>query len=171
MYSIQTKLRWALLLFSSIVINVGAEPLALDAVNVRHPAADIITAGQPAQSDIAKLKQAGVTTVINMRTAAEYQGFDEKKAFAAEGINYVHIPVAGAQGMSRENAQKLDQALAQRNKGKAFVYCASGNRVGGLFALRAYYILEQSSEEAMRIGKAAGLTRLTPVVAAKLTAK
>ena len=47
------------------------------------------------------------------------------------------------------------------------MHCASGNRVGALMALRASQN-GASAEEAMAAGKAAGLTRLEPVVAKRL---
>ncbi len=165
------------ILFANFVISYTAAQdanlrhnLDLDATNVYYPEEKIITAGQPSENDIAILKQAGVTAVINMRTEGEFQGFDEKVAVESNDMSYIHIPVAGAEGITKENAQKLDEALATLD-GKVFIHCSSGNRVGGLFVLRAFYLQGKKIDEAMRIGEASGLTRLKPFVEAKIKQK
>lgn len=42
--------------------------------------------------------------------------------------------------------------------------CASGNRVGVLLAARAFWFDGASPDQALTLGKQAGLTRLEPVV-------
>lgn len=139
--------------------------LQLDAVNTKRQENNIITAGQPSEKDILTLKEAGVMTVINLRADGEDLGFDQKKVVENSGMTYIHIPVAGAAGMTKSNAEYLDKALA-KNKGTIFVHCGTSNRVGGLLALRAYYLDNKNSEQAMEIGKASGLTGLESAVSA-----
>lgn len=147
--------------------NSTSRPVDIQAINALYPSKNIITAGQPTENDITQLVQAGVSTVINMRTEGEYTAYDEKSVVEANRMSYIHIPVNGAKGMSKENAQKLDEAIAA-SKGRIFVHCGSGNRVGGLFAMRAFHIQGKSTDEAMAEGKKSGLTSLAPVVESQL---
>ena len=48
------------------------------------------------------------------------------------------------------------------------MHCASGNRVGGLFALKAFYVDGKTPEEALEIGRSAGMTRTEAVVRQEL---
>jgi len=79
------------------------------------------------------------------------------------GMTYVSIPIAGAADISEENARRLAEVL-DVGADPVVVHCASGNRVGALFALKAYYVDGKTPEEALALGKAAGVTRLEPVV-------
>jgi protein tyrosine phosphatase (PTP) superfamily phosphohydrolase (DUF442 family) len=63
---------------------------------------------------------------------------------------------------------KFDQLLKDSAKEDVLVHCASGNRVGAMLALRARWIEGKSAEEALAIGKAAGMTGMTDAVKAKL---
>jgi len=144
--------------FSILALSTD-DPLKLD-TNVLQPSKHILVGGQPTEQDIEKLKAAGVTTIINLRTDKEDIGFDEASFVKQQGMNYIHIPVAGVKGITQENAIKLDQAL-KGNSGKTFIHCRSGNRVGGLFALRDYYLLNKNLEEAIQTGNSHGLTGLT----------
>lgn len=143
------------------------QAVTLDAINTLYPTNNITTAGQPSAADIERLKQAGFTTVINLRTKGEPLGFDEQAAVEFQGMSYVHLPVAGGAGINKANADKLDQLL-NTTKGPVFLHCGSGNRVGALMALRAFHHQNQSAEQALALGKAAGLTRLEPLVKQQL---
>ena len=70
---------------------------------------------------------------------------------------------------SFENAKKLHDLLGD-NAEDTFVHCGSGNRVGALMALRAYEYEGASLEEAIEIGKSAGMTRLEGEVRSQLDA-
>jgi protein tyrosine phosphatase (PTP) superfamily phosphohydrolase (DUF442 family) len=68
--------------------------------------------------------------------------------------------------MSFATAEKLDAILAEAD-GPVLVHCGSGNRVGALLALRAS-INGASDEEALELGRQAGLTRAEAVVLERL---
>ena len=133
---------------------------ALQVRNVKAPAPDLLTGGQLTPEQMRALRDLGYRTFVNLRVADEDGTGWEEQFAAAEGIDFVRIPVAGAAGATRENAQLLADAMAEG--GPAVVYCASGNRVGALFALKAHYIDGRSVEEALQFGSQAGLTRLEP---------
>lgn len=147
-------------------VSASNDPLDIQAKNARYPSENIITAGQPTANDIKVLSSNKVSTVINLQTSGENKVFDEKTAVEGYGMSYVSIPVNGASGVTKENAKLLDKAL--NNNSKVFVHCKSGNRVGGLFALRAFYIQGKSVEESISIGQSHGLTSLKPIIKDKL---
>jgi len=128
----------------------------------------LLSGSQPSPADLAALKAAGVTTVINLRGAGEDAGFDEAAEAAKLGLNYVVIPIAGGAEITPANAAKLDQAL-RTHSGSTLVHCGSGNRVGALLALRSA-ASGQSTEEAIAFGKTAGMTSLESVVRERLKA-
>ncbi len=118
----------------------------------------VLTGGRLSEKAVAELVRAGVKTVIDLQTAGEHK-FDEKKAVEAAGIAYVHLPVRGAKALGPDLARAFDEALRKADK-PVLVHCASGNRVGALFALRAFYIEHKSVEDAIAEGVQHGLTHL-----------
>lgn len=115
--------------------------------------------GQPDKTDLKLLSKKGVKTVVNVRGDGEFEEFDEAKVVAANGMNYVHIPIDSKDALNKNNVKKFRQAL-DASQGNALLHCGSGNRVGALFALDAYWNQNKSAEEALTIGKEAGLTSL-----------
>lgn len=164
------SLRNAMLMFGVLVLSlcaVGcasmredsmrAEPLAAtpSGVAVNRPKPGLYTAGQPAADDWRAIADAGVRTVVNLRTAAEMAGRDERTEVAAAGMRYIEIPIDGPGGITPENAKRLREALAAA-RGEVLVHCASANRAGGLLAVA---LAQQgvAAEEALAIGRAAGM--------------
>jgi len=131
--------------------------ISLKNVNQAYP--NIITGGQPSVEDLTKLKAMGVKTIVNLRTSGEFNGYNEASEASKLGVNYISLEISGNSGITLENAKKFDQIL-NKLEGKALVHCASSNRVGALFALRAALIQGKSSEEAIIEGKRAGLKSL-----------
>ena len=130
---------------------------------------DLLVGGAPTQEHLQQAIAQGYTAFIDLRADGE-TGVDEARdALAQTNTQYQHIPVAGAAGLTRANAQALDAALAKAN-GPTVVFCASGNRVGALLALRAHWLHGASPEQALKIGREAGLTRMEAVVARQLSA-
>ncbi len=125
----------------------------------REPWPGIITGGQPSKEDFESLREGGIRTVINLRVATERGTRDEPDWMEELGLDYVSIPVHGAAGLSEEVARELDRAL-QSAKRPVLIHCGSSNRVGAAFALRAFHVEGKSSENALRIGRSAGLTQL-----------
>lgn len=131
--------------------------------NLRQPSERLLTGGQPEAAAWKHLAADGVTTVINLRPADEMAGRDEAAEVAAAGMSYRQIPVAGAAGVTAENADALWSAIAQA-PGKVLVHCASGNRVGALLALGAAQEGGMDPQQALQFGKDAGLTGAEPRV-------
>lgn len=134
------------------------------------PGSGIVTSGQPDEAAFRNIAGAGYTTVIDMRAADEDRGLkDEQRLVESLGMAYVLFPIAGKKDISFEKAAALDEILDGID-GPVLVHCASGNRVGALFALRARNH-GASSAEALAVGKAAGMTRLTKLIQERLDIK
>lgn len=124
--------------------------------NLRQPRPGLYTGGQPGADAWAAMAAAGVGTVINLRPEAELAGRDEAAEVRAAGMAYHHIPVAGADGITAENADRL-WALLQAAKGPVVVHCASGNRVGGLLSVALVRHGGLQPDAALALGREAGM--------------
>ena len=132
-----------------------------------RPFDGIITAGQPTKAQFDQLDEAGIQTVVNLRTEGEQGTWDEETKAEEMGLEYVDIPIGGAEDLNRDKVDLFSDVL-RKEEGKFLVHCGSSNRVGAMFALRAFWILEKSPEEAMAIGEKAGLDSLEEAVRAKI---
>lgn len=141
--------------------------LQADVPHLHIPRAGLVTGGQPAAGAWRDLHAAGVTRVISLLPAAEMGGRDEAAEVRASGMDYVQIDVASANDLTAGKARLLWQAL-QGDKGTVLVHCASGNRAGALLAMAARQEGGMAPEAALAFGKAAGLTKLEPVVRERL---
>lgn len=143
------------------VVSGQAQPVAV--MNGAEPLPGITTAGQPDQAALEGFAKDGYAAVIDLRGVDEDRGFDEKTAVEELGMSYVPLPISGVDGISYENASALD-ALLEGIDGPVLLHCASSNRVGALLALRLK-MNGGSSEEALDLGDAAGLTsQFRPVI-------
>ena len=86
------------------------------------------------------------------------EGGTSREAVEALGMTYAALPTPGSDGMTEANARELGRLLRE-SEGPVVVHCASGNRTGGLVALKAYFVDGASPEEALAAGRAAGMTR------------
>lgn len=128
------------------------------------PAVNLLTAGQPSAADFEALAKAGLKHVINLRPPSEDAGFDETALAARLGLSYHVVPVAGPGDINDQRMRELDAALAATGGACTLVHCASSNRVGALLALRAARLHGKSTDEALDLGRAAGLTKMEPLV-------
>ena len=134
----------------------------ISAKNVQQFTPQFIVGGQPSEHDLVIISKSGIKTVINLRGEGEFNDFDEKAKVEALGMTYITIPISGASDINSENLISFSNAI--ENQEEAFVHCASGNRVGAMFALDAHFNHDKSLEEAITIGKKSGLTRLEATV-------
>jgi uncharacterized protein (TIGR01244 family) len=95
----------------------------------------VLLGTQPGAGDFAALRDAGVTSIVNLRTAEEMStiGFDAATAAREAGLAYVHTPVGGGAAFT---PALLDQFSAEMAKadGRVLLHCASGARAGQLYA-------------------------------------
>jgi len=136
--------------------------------NQARPEADVVTGGQPTDADLNAAAEAGFALVVSLRTEEEADLGAERALVERLGMRFESLPVAGADDITTENAASLDSLLLSAG-GPAIVHCASGNRVGALFALRAF-AAGAGVDEALAVGRRAGLTGLEEVVADRVRA-
>jgi len=129
----------------------------IDIPNARFADGNVLVGGQPAKQQLVNALEHGYQAVINLRASGEFDEYDEARAVETLGMRYVHIPVAGPEDLTRENARRLHQALLEAADAPVIAHCASGNRVGALMALRAGLLLAHDQTLALRRGTEAGL--------------
>ncbi len=128
-------------------------------------APNVYMAGQPDEEALARIKDLGVTTVVNLRTHMEMDNrevvpYDEAAAVAALGMDYVHIPSGGpdtpyAPAMLDTLADTLANA-----EGKVLLHCTVAWRATHLWT--AYLIKHQAVPfpEAIEIARQLNLGNL-----------
>ncbi len=132
------------------------------------PVKGITPAGQPDAAMLKVFADNGYAAVIDLRTAGEDRGLDEPVVVEELGMIYVAMPI-GRQGITFENAQALDELLAEFDE-PVLLHCGSSNRVGALLALRAS-LKGADDDEALQLGRKAGLSSLEPAVRGALKSK
>jgi uncharacterized protein (TIGR01244 family) len=122
----------------------------------------VYIAGQPSQAALEKLKQRGVTAVVNLRTPAEMADprlvpFDEAAAVSGLGMEYVHIPVNGRDFPYTTDPVDRFAGVVDRHSGPVVLHCASGGRVSYLWS--AYLIRHRGFAlgDAVARGEAIGM--------------
>lgn len=121
--------------------------------------------GQPSPDDLAGFARQGVRSVINLRAPGEPVEYDERSEAERLGLRYVLLPVAGAEDITVEAVARFSRTLEEAGRhGGTLVHCASSNRVGAMIALDQGLTKGSSRDQAMAMGRAAGLTTLEPRV-------
>jgi len=137
----------------------------IDLPNGRVPFDSTLTGGQPTFEQLKKASETGFKAVINLRTAGERPDPEQESTWVEGlGMKYFHIPVAGTKGLTVQNAQLFAEALSSAENYPLIVHCKGGDRVGAMFALKAFHFDGKSKEEALVIGESAGLNSLTAAV-------
>ncbi len=124
----------------------------------------ILTGSLPALNDIVALRQHGLDALISLLPESEADTDLERTAAEAVGIDFQHIPVDGPEGLNRQAVQALNEYLLANPQKRVLIYCASGNRCGALLALRAAWHAQASTDEALSLGRQAGMKSLEPHV-------
>lgn len=128
--------------------------------NARSIGPHLLVCAQPDPGHWQEVKAAGAIQVINLCEPKEYP-YDEAKAVLEAGMAFISIPVAVPSGVNVDNARLLHEAMAT---GPSVIHCSTGNRVAALLALRAFHLEDEDIEQALACGRAAGLTKLEPLV-------
>lgn len=134
--------------------------LWVDVPNARFPYAGVCTGGRPRQQHLRQARARGIRKVVNLCSASERNDFDEGALTQSLGMGYQSIPITGPTDLTLENAKLLAGAIGDASSQPILIHCASGNRVGALFALKARYIDGCPIEQSLAIGRSAGLTTL-----------
>ncbi len=95
---------------------------------------EVISFGQPNQSEVDAFVEDGVTLVVDLRGPNENRGYDEQTYLNSINTAYYSLPVIDEGDINFDNARLL-QTLINDADGKVLVHCGSGNRVGALMSL------------------------------------
>ena len=128
--------------------------------NARVTKTGLLIGGQPSLDQLKAIREAGYHTVITLRTDSEPGDEGEPAAVERLGMKFVSIPVAGAAGLTEENARALAKALGVQDALPAVVHCKSGQRVSALLGLKAFVVDRVSAAAAIDLAKSLGLTKL-----------
>jgi uncharacterized protein (TIGR01244 family) len=134
---------------------------------LRTPRPGLCTCGQPGQGAWGPLARAGVRTVVNLRPDDELPDRDEAAEVAAAGLAYLHIPIRDADDLTRVAAAALQKVLIS-SPPSVLVHCSSANRAGALLALADAWFGSGVTDNALALGRDAGMTALEPSVRALL---
>jgi len=132
-----------------------------------HPVAGVTACGLPSPADLRAARAQGARTILNL-CAPEELTFDEETLVGELGLRYESIPIRGAADFDRETALKFAAVVDATVNHPIVVHCASGNRAGAMFALKAFYAAGATVEAALAAGRAAGLKTMEPSVRAVL---
>lgn len=138
--------------------------------NLKIPRDGVYSCGQPTPEQLKDLHEAGVRSVVNLRAPHEHE-WDERAAVEELGMTYYQLPITGPGDITQENARRLSEIMEDEANKPVLIHCGSGNRVGALYALKAYHFDDHDGEEAVEAGRAAGLEQLEPFVRQCLNCK
>ena len=155
---------WADELDATRITRLSRSDIVADPASL--PASGYLSSGQPDRAVLEAIAEAGFAAVVDLRGRDEDRGIDERGAVESLGMTYVSLPIPSPAEATFENAAALNEILAGID-GPVLLHCRSGNRVGALFALSAKS-QGASREDALALGKAAGLTRWEKAIREKL---
>lgn len=90
---------------------------------------------QPTLEELARLKAAGVTTIINLRVPSEHNAAAEEKEAKRLGLRYFNIPVVYMSPKFEQVDEFLRLTDDPANR-PALIHCTMNVRVGAFFAIR-----------------------------------
>lgn len=120
----------------------------------------LYTGGQPDEEQLQRAADAGIDVVIDLRPRDETPDFNERRLAEDLGLEYRYRPVRGAVDLTEDSVDWLDRQLSDVEGQPTLLHCSTGNRVGALMALRAHWLHDATPEDALALGKEAGLTEL-----------
>jgi uncharacterized protein (TIGR01244 family) len=111
-------------------------------------------AGQPSSAGLARLKELGFRTVVNLRVEGEGGYVDEKAILEAQGLRYVHVPLT-ATTLSEADIQAVRAVLDDAAARPVLIHCTSASRVGAVWAViqrRQGKTVDEAEAEGRRVG-------------------
>ncbi|MCC5863836.1 MAG: hypothetical protein JJU31_01825 [Wenzhouxiangella sp.] len=149
-------------------MNVSAndfpDPAGLDLDNACLPEPGLMVGGCPSDRDLARLKQAGFKTVLDLRESKEWSGDDFAGRVKQAGLRFLQLPVSGLESVDESLTRQFWAYWNDARLKPMLVHCASGNRVGAMLALAARRHGKVDVEQAIDSGLAAGMKAAEPII-------
>ncbi|MDH5412643.1 MAG: sulfur transferase domain-containing protein [Flavobacteriaceae bacterium] len=126
---------------------------------------DVYISGQPEKHGLNKLKELGVTTVVNLRTNREMDDrnivpYDEAIYIDSLGMKYIHIPLGGPENpYTPEALETFNEALNQSH-GKVLLHCTVAWRASHLWTAYLIKYRNIDVDQAIEHGKKINLSSL-----------
>jgi len=139
-----------------------ATEIGLRNVNSLEPG--LILGGQPTVEQLEALEDAGVHSFISLRPEAEDGAGWEENYTEGTGTAFSRLPISGVGSLTKENVETFARLLNERNDETTVLYCASGNRVGAMLALKSFWVDGIDAETSFNLGVKSGMTSLTAAV-------
>jgi uncharacterized protein (TIGR01244 family) len=160
--------RWTLIL--ALMASVAAASAAEfpEIPQKVQPSDQFLIGGQPDEAALRQAADAGIEVVVNLRGPTESAEFDQGQLVAELGMTYMRLPISGADDLTPENVRAFGGFLEVIGDRPALLHCASGNRVGALFALHAGLTEGMETEAALALGREHGMTGLEETVRERL---
>ncbi len=137
--------------------NIDETPPLVPIPNARVTKTGLLIGGQPTPEHLKTIHEAGYRMIVTLRTDGERGDEGEQAAVERMGLKYVSIPVAGAEGLTEDNARALDEALGGVDVLPAVVHCSTGQRVSALLGLKAFVVDRMSAAAAIDLAKSLGM--------------
>ncbi|MCG6949770.1 MAG: hypothetical protein LJE93_12735 [Acidobacteria bacterium] len=116
----------------------------------------LLIGGQPDEDALHRLRELGVTVIVNLRTSSEMDDrdrvpFDEAEIVRDLGMKYIHIPLGGEDHPYTAEAVKQFAVALEENPGRIFLHCTVAWRASYLWT--AYLILYQDFDLAAALDR------------------
>jgi uncharacterized protein (TIGR01244 family) len=148
--------------------NIDETPPLVPIPNAQVTKTGLLIGGQPTPEQLKAIQEAGYRTIITLRTDSERGDEGEQATVERLGMKFVRIPVAGAAGLTEDNARSLGKALGEEDALPAVVHCATGQRVSALLGLKAFVVDRASAAAAMDLAKRLGIKKLEAALRARI---
>ncbi|MHC5063921.1 MAG: protein tyrosine phosphatase family protein [Planctomycetota bacterium] len=117
----------------------------------------VLLGGQPSEAQFGEAADKGYQVIVTLRGDGEPGTEGEKEMVEELDMRFIHIPMANGGGYTEENARALAAVLDDPANHPVMVHCGSGNRVGGLFALKAFFVDGLDPDAALEVGRSRGM--------------
>src|SRR5215510_5029525 len=140
-----------LIALSSLLLFQDATPIR----NFLRIGPNFCTGRQPNMQQLEKLKAEGITTIINLRTADEYDVAQEEAKAKELGLKYFNIPVVYT-APKEEQATEFLKIMADTKNRPVFIHCTAAIRVGAFWLIKRViqdgWTFENAEQEAQKVG-------------------
>ncbi len=117
---------------------------------------NLYSGSKPLRTSFQEMKELGIQKIIDLKLPAETP-IDEKALAQAAGLEYINIPINGADTYTKEVVEKISAEVD--NNIPTLVYCASANRVPAWLCMSLGLENILSEEENIEIGKKMGMDK------------
>lgn len=118
-----------------------------------------VLGGLPNKQQFDEAYAAGFESAMSLM-ANDEEGIREIAPYASSlGVRYIRFTVRGKDDLNESMAWQFASTLGMLGR-PTIIHSANGERVGAMFALMAFFVDEAPAEEALAIGKRAGMGSL-----------